>query len=504
MHQNPFIYNTPATRLQIKFYNNCLSLADHSQEDFMKRSNFNLIVSLWLVLLMHLPSIAFSADPLNIFTFQGQLNNADGSPISSTLNMTFKLYGNQNNCLWTESKSVSIIAGDFDLMLGKTESNPIPFTVNEQARYIGLTVGSDPEMEPRQEIGGVLRAGIALSVTDASITSSKLADSAVTSEKLSDNTVTSSKLAGYSGALSAGTAGQSLQSNGDGTFAWANVIPDVVPASNLTGTISPDRFSALDDLVVEGAAGVSISEIGYLNGVTSAIQAQLDSKLSATSPTFSGTTNFNGSQWSSFVVMGNTTTAQKLYFSICDNYAKIHTAGSSILMTNSGQHIGIGSQYSSSYQLYCNGNAANSTGSWATISDKRLKKNIKPISDALNKISQLKGICYEWIHPDEHDNQTGIRSGFIAQDVEKYFPNWVADDTPRGKDKKLISKGEKIKTLQFSYSFNAYIIEAIKEIKAEKDKEIKLLKEENEKLKAEFNVIKEIFCMEHQESTICQ
>jgi hypothetical protein len=445
---------------------------------------------------------AFSADPINTFTFQGRLENANGSPISSTLNMTFKLYGNQNNCLWTESLPVTVTKGGFDLLLGKSESNPIALSINEQARYIGLSVGSDPEMSPRQEIGSVLRAGVALSVTDAAITSSKIANSAVTSEKLLSSAVTTEKLAGSSGALTPGTNGQLLQSNGDGTFYWGSL--NSIPASSLTGNISIDRYSAIDDLVGEGATGVSISEIGYLNGVTSAIQTQLDSKLSSTSPTFSGTTNFNGGQWSNFVIMGNTTTTQKLYFSVCDNYSKISTAGSSILMSNSGQNIGIGSQYSGSYQLYCNGNAANSTGSWATISDKRLKKNIKPISDAFKKISQLKGVCYEWIHPDEHGNQTGIRSGFIAQDVEKYFPNWVADDTPRGKDKKLISKGDQIKTLQFSYSFNAYIIEAIKEIKAEKDKEIKLLKEENQTLKSEFKVIKEIFCSEHPKSTICR
>jgi len=445
-------------------------------------------------LLVNFTGSAFSEDALNTFTFQGRLENANGVPVSSTLNMTFKLYDNQNSCLWSESLPVTVIAGAFDLMLGKSISNPIAFSVNEQARYIGLAVGGDPEMEPKQEIGSVLRSGLALSVADAAITSSKLADNAVSPEKL----------AGASGALTSGTSGQSLLSNGNGTFSWGNINLDSVSASILTGNISTDRYSALDDLVIEGAADVSIDEIGYLNGVTSAIQTQLNSKLSSSSPTFTGTTNFTGNQWNSFVVMGNTTTTQKLYFSICDSYAKIHTAGSTLYMTNDGQHFGLGSQYSSSYQLYCNGNAANSTGSWATISDKRLKKNIKPIKGAFKKLSQLKGITYEWIHPDEHGKQTGARFGFIAQDVEKIFPNWVAEDTPRGKDKKLIPKDKKIKTLQFSYSFNAYVLEAIKEIKAEKDNEIKVLQEENQRLKAEFKVIKEFFCKEQSKSTICQ
>jgi len=202
----------------------------------------SIMMMTWItVLLLSLPATTFSADALNTFTFQGRLENADGVPVSSTLNMTFKLYDNQNNSLWSDSLSVSIVAGSFDLLLGKSESNPIPFTVNQHARYIGLAVGSDPEMEPRQEIGGVLRAGMALSVTDAAITTSKLADSAVTSnkiannaissDKIADNTVSSSKLAGSSSALTSGTNGQTLISNGDGSFRWGHPITGIITAS---------------------------------------------------------------------------------------------------------------------------------------------------------------------------------------------------------------------------------------------------------------------------------
>jgi len=179
------------------------------------------------------------------------------SPVSSTLNVTFRIYGNQNNCLWSESKAVTINAGDFDLMLGTSASNPIPFSVNEQARNIGLTFGSDSEMSPRKEITGVLRAGFALSVTDAAITTSKLADSAVTEDKIADGAVTSSKIynssvtseklsisavtaeklsnsavtveklsASGGSTLTTGTAGESLLSNDDGTFNWGNASVD--------------------------------------------------------------------------------------------------------------------------------------------------------------------------------------------------------------------------------------------------------------------------------------
>ena len=65
----------------------------------MQRINSGIIMTWITVLLLSLPAITFSADALNTFTFQGRLENADGSPISSTLNMTFQVYDNQNNSL---------------------------------------------------------------------------------------------------------------------------------------------------------------------------------------------------------------------------------------------------------------------------------------------------------------------------------------------------------------------------------------------------------------------
>ncbi len=75
-------------------------------------------------------------------------------------------------------------------------------------------------------------------------------------------------------------------------------------------------------------------------------------------------------------------------------------------------------------QPYCNGAMCG----WMSISDVRLKKNIKPLEGALDRLLMLRGVTFEWKAPEEHANQTGPQRGFIAQEVEKVLPEWVTTD----------------------------------------------------------------------------
>ena len=96
-------------------------------------------------------------------------------------------------------------------------------------------------------------------------------------------------------------------------------------------------------------------------------------------------------------------------------------------------------------------------------SDARLKKDVQTISGALNKVLKLRGVSYYWKNKEElgtdstmfnFDNKRHI--GVIAQELEKEFPELVSDDK------------EGIKTVEYS-GLAPILIEAIKELKAEKD-----------------------------------
>ena len=48
---------------------------------------------------------------------------------------------------------------------------------------------------------------------------------------------------------------------------------------------------------------------------------------------------------------------------------------------------------------------------WTISSDARLKKNIRVIPGALDKILQLRGVTFEWKEPEKHANRTGMQIG---------------------------------------------------------------------------------------------
>lgn len=58
-------------------------------------------------------------------------------------------------------------------------------------------------------------------------------------------------------------------------------------------------------------------------------------------------------------------------------------------------------------------------------SDRRLKENIEPISDALNKVLNLKGVSFNWIDKKRGGEQKKI--GLIAQDVKNIVPELVGE-----------------------------------------------------------------------------
>jgi hypothetical protein len=132
---------------------------------------------------------------------------------------------------------------------------------------------------------------------------------------------------------------------------------------------------------------------------------------------------------------------------------------SRILLNPNGGSVSIGTTLAHE-ELTVNGNASKpGGGSWAVFSDARLKKNIAPLQHSLEQLLALQGVTFEYIDPVSINEPSGTRIGMIAQAVEEIFPEWVSD-TPGG-----------YKSLSFS-GFEALTVEALRDLREEKDQEI--------------------------------
>ena len=90
-----------------------------------------------------------------------------------------------------------------------------------------------------------------------------------------------------------------------------------------------------------------------------------------------------------------------------------------------------------------------------TVSDKRLKKDIAPIDNALWRVSQLNGCTFTYLKDDRKS------AGLIAQDLEKVLPSAVIEDEAvfHGEE------GETYKTVQYDQVIGL-LVEAVKELTA--------------------------------------
>jgi hypothetical protein len=122
------------------------------------------------------------ATPASLLSYQGYLTDAAGNPLDGYVDIVFRLYDQPEGgaSLWTEARTganaVPLRNGLFELTLGSL--TPIPADLYDRGSlYLGVQVGNDPEMTPRELIGAVPMAALAQAVPDSSISSRKLAPS---------------------------------------------------------------------------------------------------------------------------------------------------------------------------------------------------------------------------------------------------------------------------------------------------------------------------------------
>jgi len=184
----------------------------------------------FLIILLSLTLAALAQVP-QLINYQGKLLKPDGTPVADgPYAMTFAIYAQPTGgvALWSEPQTaVQVKKGLFSVLLGSVNNLPANIFASPD-RFFGVTVGTDPEMTPRQQITTAAyafkaavadkateadkattadkaaiadkaatadKATSADTVADGAITTVKIADAAVFGTKIKDGSIDTTKLA---------------------------------------------------------------------------------------------------------------------------------------------------------------------------------------------------------------------------------------------------------------------------------------------------------------------
>ena len=182
-----------------------------------------------------------------LINYQGMLTDpATGSGLTGTYSITFSIYdaATGGTALWTETQSVTANNGLFNVLLGSV--NVIPLDLFDGSdRYLGVKVGADPEMTPRQKLVSV---GYSFKANDANQFLGKdtsdfvraAQENSVSTEMIQDNAVTAAKVQ------------PAILSSLDGVSNDGGNI-DLVAGSNVT--ITPDDNNNRITIAATGGGG---------------------------------------------------------------------------------------------------------------------------------------------------------------------------------------------------------------------------------------------------------
>jgi hypothetical protein len=121
------------------------------------------------------------ADVPQMINYQGKITTPAGALVDTTVGMIFTIYDDSTagSALWTETQdSVIVQKGIFSVILGSI--NPIPDGIFVgSVMYLGVKVGTDPEMTPRKEIVSVAYAYRAATVDGGGVSCGWIDDGTV-------------------------------------------------------------------------------------------------------------------------------------------------------------------------------------------------------------------------------------------------------------------------------------------------------------------------------------
>jgi Chaperone of endosialidase len=446
----------------------------------MNTIRFSIAIIITIIAMLPATTPAQTGTPAtNAFTFQGQLI-FEGSPVNTTLQVSFRLFnhptGNGINDVVSNEliRNVQFDArGRFAVLLDFGDTYNGYQIFNGDERYMQIILLDPPggleedfPLSPRTKLNATPLAAYALNARIPSFS------------EISDGTLESTDT---QGSLALNTLdddlGLTIRPNGGvGTlFTYSGIHP--TNPFEITTTQGPLSLKAeQDDLTLTSSVGdISLSaELGKLDISSS-------QRLSISNPTF-GTIALEPSGLKLDAAILDLDASS----SIDINGASALSLSTAGLLSLDGAIITLqGNQFDGANviinrNLLATVNASKPGGGpWAVLSDKRHKSNIAPLQGSLNTLLALNPVTYQYNDPSNPMYLAGTQTGFVAQQVQHIIPQWI-DQSPDGT------------LLLTPRGFEAMVVDALQELRAEKDAQIQQLQSQNAQLQARLDRLERI------------
>ncbi len=179
---------------------------------------------------------------------------------------------------------------------------------------------------------------------------------------------------------------------------------------------------------------------------------------------------------SSAVAIGNETTANAYASLVMGQFNLISGTTTSWVATDPALVIGNGTGTNlraNALTAYKNGNfqiagvgSQPGGGTWADTADARLQQSVTPLAtasalDQLTALSPVTGVQHAF-----GDGDDALFTGFLAQDVERLFPDWVVDVPLTSEQARDALGTTSVKGVQLPQAFFAHLVAAVQELKA--------------------------------------
>ena len=399
--------------------------------------------SLFVAILVLLSGQLLAAIPAKI-NYQGRLTNAGGTAVpDGNYSIVFTIYDapSGGTALWTETSSVSTSGGLFAVLLGSL--NPVPDSMfNDVDRYLGVKVGTDPELAPRQRLVSV---GYAYRVSSVDGASGGTITGKVSIGSEHTNTGDYTFVAGFHNTVSTDYSsvcggGSNTASGGEATIGGG----DFNTASGFKASIGGGGYNTASggDATVGGGAGnAAIGERSVVaGGAGNSAQGNYSAVCGGSQNIASGTTSTvgggqeNAASGVGATIPGGYANSALGYFSFAAGYAAqaIHS-GSFVWRDYSSGDV-LASTVPNEFSVLASGgtrffsNSAQTAGvtlapgasAWATVSDSSSKRNIRTVDGKgmLEKVMRLP--IKRWSYKAQEARIEHI--GPMAQDFYFFVP----------------------------------------------------------------------------------